>query len=66
MKTDRVDIHQHITDKIVRAIEHGAGEFHLPRHRSTGMIDDGSSDDTPNIIEFRVIKQSNLAAVQRR
>ena len=38
MKTDRVDIHQHITDKIVSAIEHGAGEFRLPWHRSTGNI----------------------------
>jgi antirestriction protein ArdC len=33
MKTDRVDIHQHITDKIVSAIERGAGDFHLPWHR---------------------------------
>jgi len=38
MKTDRVDIHQHITDKIVTAIERGAGEFRLPWHRSTGNI----------------------------
>jgi antirestriction protein ArdC len=38
MKTDCVDIHQHITDKIVSAIERGAGEFRLPWHRSTGNI----------------------------
>jgi antirestriction protein ArdC len=38
MKTGRFDIHQHITDKIVSAIEHGAGEFRLPWHRSTGNI----------------------------
>jgi antirestriction protein ArdC len=38
MKTDRFDIHQHITDKIVSAIEHGAGEFRLPWNRSTGNI----------------------------
>jgi antirestriction protein ArdC len=38
MKTDRFDIHQHITDKIVNAIERGAGEFRLPWHRSTGNI----------------------------
>jgi antirestriction protein ArdC len=38
MKTDRFDIHLHITDKIVSAIEHGAGEFRLPWHRSTGSI----------------------------
>jgi hypothetical protein len=30
MKTDRLDIHQHITDKIVNAIERGAGDFRLP------------------------------------
>jgi antirestriction protein ArdC len=38
MKTDRVDIHQHITDKIVSAIERGAGDFRLPWHRSAGNI----------------------------
>lgn len=38
MKTDRFDIHQHIADQIVSAIERGAGEFRLPRHRSTGNI----------------------------
>ena len=34
----RFDIHQHITDQIVAAIERGAGEFHLPWHRATGSI----------------------------
>ena len=38
MKTDRFDIHQHITDQIVSAIERGAGEFRLPWHRATGNI----------------------------
>src|SRR3984893_2479469 len=38
MKTDRFDIHQHITDKIVSAIERGAGDFRLPWHRSTGNV----------------------------
>jgi hypothetical protein len=37
MKTDRFDIHQHITDKIVNAIE-SAGEFRLPWHRAAGSI----------------------------
>ena len=32
------EIHQHITDKIVTAIECGAGDFRLPRHRSVGSI----------------------------
>jgi antirestriction protein ArdC len=38
MKTERFDIHQHITDKIVNAIERGAGDFRLPWHRSAGSI----------------------------
>jgi hypothetical protein len=38
MKTDRFDIHQHVTDKIVTAIERGTGEFRLPWHRSAGNI----------------------------
>jgi antirestriction protein ArdC len=36
MTTGRFDIHQHITDKIVNAIERGAGEFRLPWHGSAG------------------------------
>ena len=36
--TTRFDIHQHITDQIVRAIESGAGEFRLPWHRTAGSI----------------------------
>ena len=38
MKTERFDIHQHITDSIIAAIERGAGEFRLPWHRSAGNI----------------------------
>jgi antirestriction protein ArdC len=38
MNTERFDIHQHITDQFVSAIERGAGEFRLPWHRSTGNI----------------------------
>src|SRR5271157_189253 len=38
MTKERFDIHQHITDKIVSAIERGAGDFHLPWHRSAGNI----------------------------
>ncbi len=30
MKAERFDIHQHITDQIIGAIEQGAGEFRLP------------------------------------
>jgi antirestriction protein ArdC len=38
MTKERFDIHQHITDKIVSAIERGAGDFRLPWHRGTGSI----------------------------
>jgi antirestriction protein ArdC len=38
MSKERFDIHQHITDKIVTAIERGAGDFRLPWHRSAGNI----------------------------
>ena len=38
MSKERFDIHQHITDKIVSAIERGAGDFRLPWHRSAGSI----------------------------
>ncbi|RTL82840.1 MAG: DUF1738 domain-containing protein [Hyphomicrobiales bacterium] len=38
MKAERYDIHQHITNQIIAAIENGAGEFRLPWHRSAGNI----------------------------
>jgi antirestriction protein ArdC len=38
MKEQRFDIHQHITNQIVAAIEAGAGEFRLPWHRAAGSI----------------------------
>lgn len=38
MTKERFDIHQHITDQIVSAIERGAGEFRLPWHRTAGNI----------------------------
>ena len=38
MSKERFDIHQHITDKIVSAIERGAGDFRLPWHRFAGGI----------------------------
>src|ERR1039458_7257273 len=38
MKTERFDIYQHITDRIIAAIERGAGEFRLPWHRCAGNI----------------------------
>lgn len=37
-REQRFDIHQHITDQIVSAIERGAGDFRLPWHRSAGSI----------------------------
>ncbi len=36
MANERFDTHQHITAKIVSAIERGAGDFRLPWHRSKG------------------------------
>ena len=38
MSKERFDIHQHITDKIVSAIERGAGDFRLPWHRAADGI----------------------------
>jgi antirestriction protein ArdC len=38
MKTERFDIHQHITNQIIAAIENGTSEFRLPWHRSAGNI----------------------------
>ena len=38
MSKERFDIHQHITDTIVSAIERGAGDFHMPWHRASGSI----------------------------
>ena len=38
MKEQRFDIHRHITNQIIAAIESGAGEFRLPWHRSAGNI----------------------------
>ena len=37
-KEQRFDIHQHITDQIVAAIERGAGEFCLPWHCAGGIM----------------------------
>lgn len=36
MSKDRFDIHQHLTDRIVLAIEAGAGEWQMPWHRGSG------------------------------
>ena len=36
--TQRIDVHQAITDRIIAAIEQGAGEFKLPWHRPAGSI----------------------------
>jgi antirestriction protein ArdC len=36
MSKERFDIHQHLTDRIVSAIEAGAGEWQMPWHRGSG------------------------------
>jgi hypothetical protein len=33
MSKERFDIHQHLTDRIVSAIEAGAGRWQMPWHR---------------------------------
>jgi len=38
MTNDRFDIHQHITNQIIAAIEQGVGEFQLPWHKNRGDI----------------------------
>lgn len=36
MSKERFDIHQHLTDRIVAAIEAGAGKWQMPWHRGSG------------------------------
>lgn len=36
MRKERFDIHQHLTDRIVAAIEAGAGKWQMPWHRGSG------------------------------
>lgn len=36
MRHDKLDIHQHITDTIIAAIERGAGNWQMPWHRGSG------------------------------
>ncbi|WP_271606727.1 MULTISPECIES: ArdC family protein [unclassified Bradyrhizobium] len=36
MRKERFDIHQHLTDRIVAAIEAGAGQWQMPWHRGSG------------------------------
>lgn len=36
MLKKKLDIHQTITDKIVAAVENGAGDFVMPWHRKEG------------------------------
>jgi len=38
MREQRFDIHEHITQQIVTAIEAGVGEFQLPWRRSKGCL----------------------------
>ncbi|WP_342760629.1 ArdC family protein [Bradyrhizobium sp. CSA207] len=36
MSKERFDIHQHLTDRIVAAIEAGTGQWQMPWHRGSG------------------------------
>jgi antirestriction protein ArdC len=38
MTKERFDIHQHITDQIIAALERGVAEFKLPWHRAAGNV----------------------------
>jgi antirestriction protein ArdC len=48
MKSERIDIHQHITDQIIAAIENGAGKFRLPWHRAVGNVTRPVNIDSKN------------------
>jgi antirestriction protein ArdC len=58
MTKERFDIHQHITDKIVSAIERGAGDFRLPWHRSAG-----NSMRPVNIASKKAYRGINIVAL---
>ena len=57
MKHERFDIHQHITDQIITAIEAGAGEFKLPW--ATG----GSITCPTNIASKKAYRGVNIVAL---
>ncbi len=57
MTTERFDIHQHITDQIIAAIERGAGDFRLPWHSQ------GSITCPTNIASKKVYRGVNIVAL---
>ena len=63
-KSPRVDIHQHVTDRIIAAIEKGAGSFEMPWHRSgldlsrPSNVDTGRAYRGVNVVALWVAAQS--------
>jgi antirestriction protein ArdC len=59
MSKERFDIHQHLTDRIVSAIEAGAGEWQMPWHRGRHPVNIASGNKyrgvnaPPNLIVWR-------------
>lgn len=67
MSKERFDIHQHLTDRIVAAIEAGAGQWQMPWHRGSGgrtpvNIASGNTYRGVNVLGLWVEAQVNLYA----
>lgn len=64
MSKERFDIHQHLTDRIVAAIEAGAGQWQMPWHRGSGgrapvNISSGNAYRGVNVLALWVEAQVN-------
>ncbi|WP_316169061.1 MULTISPECIES: ArdC family protein [unclassified Bradyrhizobium] len=64
MSKVRFDIHQHLTDRIVAAIEAGAGQWPMPGHRGSGghapvNIASGNACREVNVLALWVEAQVN-------
>jgi antirestriction protein ArdC len=66
MKTERLDIHQAITDNIIAAIEAGAGEFRLPWQRSGVVTVLPTNSATGNAYQGINILSLWASAIERR
>lgn len=64
MSKERFDIHQHITDRLIGAIEAGAGQWQMPWHRGSGSrrpvnIASGNPYNGVNILALWIEAQVN-------
>ncbi|TQF40079.1 hypothetical protein UNPF46_11480 [Bradyrhizobium sp. UNPF46] len=64
MSKERFDIHQHLTDRIIAAIEAGAGQWQMPWHRGSGgrapvNISSGNAYRGVNVLALWVEAQVN-------